>query len=88
MISRLFLKAQNRPQLGQKSKLKLCFQGFGQKLQPSRLQAGELGAQLCTASHVQGRNILIGKVWGKLEDQEPVKEDEGLRMLGGSGGFL
>lgn len=40
------------------------------------------------ASHVQGWNILIGKVWGKLKGQERVKKEEGLRIVGGSGGLL
>lgn len=61
--------------LAKNSKLKICFQGFGQQLQPSRRQAGKPGAQLCTASCVQGRNVLIGEAWGKLKGRKPFQKE-------------
>lgn len=35
-----------------------------------------------------GWNILTGEVWGKMQGQEPVTEEEGLRILEESGGLL
>lgn len=61
--------------LAKNSKLKICFEGFGQQLQPSRWKAGKLGVHLCMASCVQGRNILIGEAWGKLKGRKPSQKE-------------